>query len=260
MKSLRHVEEAWHPVTVRRSGQSVACSLRSAPDPGSATLCIIPTQADAVEDRVGPQRQPDVVSNWVDRLTAAGASVLLVDGECFDDLWRLAEDVSGGTDVFARWLERVGAVIEHAASHGYGDPARFVGMGVSRYGFAILRAMADYPGVAAGVAHQPVVWWPRLDEFRGMEDNVILMAHSLFDFAERLPPRPVMLQTGYNDQRLGQDWTERALRRISEAYRAAGFGPRFGHDLMDIPGHDSTPIPASAPDRVVSWMREQRLV
>ena len=35
---------------------------------------------------------------------------------------------------------------------------------------------------------------------------------------------------------------------------------RFTHDLMDIPGHDSTPMPTSALDSVVTWMREQQLV
>ena len=260
MESRRHVWEAWRPVTIRRRGQSVACSLNPASGAGSATLCIVPAQAGNVDDPVGHERETDVVPQWAARLLRADASVLLVHGECFDDLWRMAEDVRGGTDVFARWLERMGAVVEHAEAQGYGDPTRFVGMGVSRYGFAVLRAMADYPGIAAAVAHQPVVWWPRLTEFRGMEDNAIVRAHSLFDFAERLPPRPTMVQTGYNDQRLGQDWTERAVRRISDAYGAAGSPNRFAHDLMDIPGHDETPIPASAPDRVVSWMREQRLV
>ena len=260
MKSRQYVQEAWHPVTIRGRGQSVVCNFNPAPGAGSATLCIIPTQAGSVEDPVGLEREPDVVSQWVDRLTAAGTSALLVDGQCFDDLWRLAEDVRSGRDVFALWLERMGLVIDHSVAHGYGDPGRFVAMGISRYGFAVLRAMANFPGIAASVAHQPVVWWPRLDEFQGMEDNAVVLAHSLYDFAEKLPPRPTMIQTGYNDQRLGQDWTEKAVHRIADVYRAAGSGHRFTHDLMDIPGHDSTPMPTSALDSVVTWMREQQLV
>ena len=260
MKFRRDVQDAWRPVTVRRGGQSVVCNFNPAPGAGSATLCIVPTQAGNVEDPVGLEQEPDVVSQWVDRLTAAGTSVLLVHGECFDDLWRLAEELRGGRDVFARWLERMGMVVEHSVAHGYGDPGRFVSMGISRYGFAVLQAMANIPNIAASVAHQPVVWWPRLEEFQGMEDNAIVLANSLFEFAERLPPRPAMVQTGYNDQRLGQDWTERAVDRISDLYRADGSGHRFTHDLMDIPGHDSTPIPTTALDNVVAWMREQQLV
>ena len=260
MNSRQDVQDAWRPVTIRQRGQSVVCNFNPAPGAGSATLCIIATQAGHVEAPVGLEREPDLVSQWVDRLTAAGASVLLVHGECFDDLWRLAEDLRGGRDVFALWLERMGMVVDHSAAHGYGDPGRFVGMGISRYGFAVLRAMANFPGIAASVAHQPVVWWPRLKEFQGMEDNSIVLAHSLYDFAEKFPPRPTMVQTGYNDQRLGQDWTERAVHRISDVYRSAGCGHRFTHDLMDIPGHDSAPIPASAPDSVVTWMREQQLI
>ena len=194
------------------------------------------------------------MSEWLERLAAAGANVLLVHGECFDDLWRLAADVRAGRDVFVRSLERMRMVVEHSVRHGYGAPDRFVAMGVSRYGFAVLHAMADIPELAAAVAHQPVTWWPRLEEFRGMEDNAIVLDHSLFEFADRLPPRPVLVQTGYDDRRLGQDWTERAVRRISEAYRADGSGHRFTHDLMDIPGHTDAPIPASALDNVGAWM------
>ena len=259
--SRQYVQEAWHPVTIRRSGQSVVCNLNPAPGAGSATLCIIPTQSrKVVEDPVGLKKKPNVMSQWLDRLTAAGANVLLVHGEWFDHLRRLAEDARSGRDGFALWLERMETVVDHSVAHGYGDPGRFVSMGSSRHGFAALHAMANIPGIAASVAHQPVVWWPRMDEFQGMDDNAIVLAHSLYELADRFPPRPAMVQTGYNDQRVGQDWIDRAVHRISDAYRAAGSGHRFTHDLMDIPGHDGTRIPTSALDSVVPWMREQQLV
>ncbi len=261
MKSRQYVQEAWHPVTIRRRGQSVVCNFNPAPCAGSATLCIIPTQArKVVEDPVGLKKKPNVMSQWLDRLTVAGANVLLVHGEWFDDLRRLAGDARSGRDGFALWLERMGMVVDHSMAHGYGDRGRFVSMGSSRHGFAALHAMANIPGIAASVAHQPVVWWPRMDEFQGMDDNAIVLAHSLYELADRFPPRPAMVQTGYNDQRVGQDWIDRAVHRISDAYRAAGSGHRFTHDLMDIPGHDGTRIPTSALDSVVPWMREQQLV
>ena len=261
MESRQYVQEAWHPVTICRRGQSVVCNLNPAPGAGSATLCIIPTQArKVVEDPVGLRKKPNVMSQWLDRLTAAGINVLLVHGEWFDLLRRLAEDARSGRDGFALWLERMETVVDHSIAHGYGDPGRFVSMGSSRHGFAALHAMANIPGIAASVAHQPVVWWPRMDEFQGMDDNAIVLAHSLYELADRFPPRPAMVQTGYNDQRVGQDWIDRAVHRISDAYRAAGSGHRFTHDLMDIPGHDGTRIPTSALDSVVPWMREQQLV
>ena len=221
---------------------------------------MILTDASHLEDPAGLEREPGVVSSWLGRLAAAGTSVLLVHGECFDDLWELASAVRGGDDRFARSVERTGMVVEHAVAHGYGAPDRLVAMGVSRYGFASLRAMAEIPGIAAAVVHQPVAWWPRLREFEGMDDYAIVLAHSLFDFAERLPQRPVLAQTGYNDQRLGQDWTERAMHHLADAYRAAGSPHGFTHETMDIPGHTDAPMPASAPDNVVAWMREHRLV
>ena len=260
MTSRQYVQEAWHPVTVRRGGQSVACNFSPAPGADSATLCIVLTGASHLEEAVGIERTPDIVATWLDRLAAAGTNVLLVHGKCFDDLWRMAAEVRAGRDVFVRSLERMRIVVEHSVAHGYGAPDRIVAMGVSRYGFAVLRAMADIPGIAAAVAHQPVTWWPRLREFRGMDDSAIVLAHSLFEFAERLPPRPVFVQTGYDDRRLGQDWTERAVHRMAEVYEAAGSGRRFTHDLMDIPGHTDAPMPASALDNVVAWMREHRVV
>ena len=261
MKSRQYVEQAWRPVTIHGGGQTVVCNLNPAPGAGSPTLCIIPTQARrVVEDPVGLKRKPNVMAQWLDRLTAAGASVLLVHGEWFDNLRRLAEDARGGRDGFARWLERMGAGVEHSAAHGYGDPGRFVAMGSSRHGFAVLHAMADIPGISAGVAHQPVVWWPRMEEFEGMDDNAVVLAHSIYDFAGRFPPRPVLVQTGYSDERVGQDRIDSAVRRISGAYEAVGAGHRFTHELMDIPGHDGTRIPDSALDSVVAWMRGQRLV
>ena len=261
MKSRQYVQEAWHPVTIRRGGQSVVCNFNPARGAGSATLCIIPTQArKVVEDPVGLERKPNVMSQWLDRLTAAGTSVLLVHGEWFDDLRKLAKDARDGRDGFARWLERMGIVVDHSVAHGYGDPGRFVSMGSSRHGFAVLHAMANIPGIAASVAHQPVLWWPRMEEFQGMDDNAIVLAHSLYELADQFPPRPAMIQTGYNDQRVGQDWIDLAVQRMSDAYRAAGAGHRFTHELMGIPGHDGTRIPTSALDSVVVWMREQRLV
>lgn len=261
MTSRQYLEEAWHPVTIRRSGQSVVCNFNPAPGAGSATLCIVPTQArKVVEDPVGLKRKPNVMSQWLDRLTVAGTNVLLVHGEWFDNLRGLAADARDGRDGFARWLQRMEIVVEHSVDNGYGDPGRFVAMGSSRHGFAALHAMANIPGIAACVAHQPVVWWPRMEEFRGMDDNPIVLAHSLYELAERLPPRPVLVQTGYDDQRVGQDWLDRAVHRWVEAYRAAGASHRFTRELMDIPGHDGTRIPTSSLDSVVTWMREQRLV
>ena len=50
------------------------------------------------------------------------------------------------------------------------------------------------------------------------------------------------------------------MRHLADAYRTAGSPHGFTHELMDIPGHTDAPLPPSAPDNVVIWMREQRLV
>ena len=261
MRSRQYLEEAWHPVKIHRSGQSAVCNLNPSPNVNSSTLCIIPTQAkNVVEDPVGLKKKPNVMSQWLDRLTAAGTSILLVHGEWFDDLRKLADDARNERDGFARMLERMEAVVGHAVAHGYGDPDRFVAMGSSRHGFAVLHALANIPGIAATVAHQPVVWWPRMAEFDGMDDNAVVRANDLYEMAERFPPRPVLVQTGYDDQRVGQEWIKRVVDSMSEAYEAAGAGHRFTHEIMDIPGHDGARVPTSALNSVVTWMKDQQLV
>ena len=59
------------------------------------------------------------------------------------------------------------AAIDGALSRGWARPGRVVLMGSSRHGIRVtLHAMARNPDVSAGVAHQPVVHWPRMREFQ----------------------------------------------------------------------------------------------
>ena len=133
-------------------------------------------------------------------------------------------------------------------------------MGSSRHGFVTLHAMARNPDVSAGVAHQPVVHWPRMKEFQGMEGNPVVMRHSLYDLVDRFPPRPLYVQTGYADLRVGQDRIEALIAPLSEDYERRGCGSLFTRELMPIPGHDGTRVPVPALDSVVDWLCEQRFL
>ena len=88
------------------------------PEPGAgenATLCLIPTQAkNVVADPASLKEKPNVMSQWLDRLTAAGASILLMHGEHYDDLKLLAERAATGVDGFALMEARLRAVIDDA--------------------------------------------------------------------------------------------------------------------------------------------------
>ena len=260
--SRQYIREAWQPYTLKRGNEEILCNLNPAPGSnGDATLCLIPTQAkNVVADPASLKVKPNVMSQWLDRLTAAGASILLMHGKHYDDLQLLADRAANGMDGFALMEARIRAVIDDALAKRHARPGRVVVMGSSRHGFAILHSMAFNPDVSAAVAHQPVIHWPRMSEFTGMDDNEIVKRNSLFPLVERFPKRPLFIQTGYADRRVGQEWISSLSSALKETYAAEGKSSRFAHDLMRIPGHDGTRIPDSALDAVVPWLREQSVL
>ena len=165
-----------------------------------------------------------------------------------------------GVDYFSRIEARMAAAIEGALSRGWATPGRVVLMGSSRHAFVSLLSMARNPDVSAGVAHQPVVHWPRMKEFHGMEGNPVVMRHSLYDLVDRFAPRPLYIQTGYADQRVGQDWIEALVAPLSDEYERRGSGSMFTRELLPIPGHDGTRVPIPALDSVVDWLCDQELL
>ena len=125
MDSRQYQKDAWYPITVNGEGQSVSCNFNPSPDRDSSTLCIIPTQAkDVVENPAGLKEKPNVMSQWLDRLTAAGANILLVHGQWFDNLQALAKNATLNIDDFSRWITRATIVVDHAKSNGYGYMVR----------------------------------------------------------------------------------------------------------------------------------------
>ena len=262
LNSRQYIEEAWEPCRIPVDGDLVSCNYNANPElGGEAALCVIPThRLPVVEDPVRMKVKPNVMSEWLDRLTAGGAGILLVHGKWFDNMWTSAAMATRGVDYFSRIEARMAAAIDGALSRGWATPGRVVLMGSSRHGFVTVEAMARNPDVSAGVAHQPVVHWPRMREFRGMEGNPVVIRHSLYDQVDRLAPRPLYIQTGYADERVGQDWIEALIGPLTEEYERRGCGSRFTRELMPIPGHDGTRVPISALDSVVDWLCEQGLL
>ncbi len=261
-ESRQYIREAWEPYTLNSENEEILCNLNPEPGAGeNATLCLIPTQAkNVVADPASLKEKPNVMSQWLDRLTAAGASILLMHGEYYDDLKLLAERATMGVDGFVLMEARLRAVIDDALAKEYTRPGRVVVMGSSRHGFAILHSMALNPDVSAAVAHQPVIHWPRMSEFIGMDDNRIVERNGLFPRIERFPPRPLFIQTGYSDRRVGQEWITSLTHALRKAYAGEEALSRLTHDMTCIPGHDGTRIPDSALDAVVPWLREQSLL
>ena len=261
-ESRQYIREAWQPYTLDLENEEISCNLNPNPDSGEdAILCLIPTQAkNVVADPASLKEKPNVMSQWLDRLTAAGAGILLMHGEHYDDLQLLAERAGQGLDGFALMQARIAAVIEDALAQGHARLGRVVVMGSSRHGFAILHSMGNNPNVSAAVAHQPVIHWPRMSEFAGMDDNEIVERNSLFPLIGRFPPRPLFIQTGYADRRVGQEWITSLTDALREAYARENALNGFTHDMMSIPGHDGTSVPDSALDAVVPWLWKQGLL
>ena len=92
-ESRQYIREAWQPYTLNCENGEILCNLN--PEPGTngdATLCLIPTQAkNVVADPASLKEKPNVMSQWLDRLTSAGAGILLMHGEHYDDLQLLAD-------------------------------------------------------------------------------------------------------------------------------------------------------------------------
>ena len=262
LNSRQYIEEAWEPCRIPVDGDLVSCNYNANPElGGEAALCVIPThRLPVVEDPVRMKVKPNVMSEWLDRLTARGAGILLVHGKWFDNMWTSAAMATRGVDYFSRIEARMAAAIDGALSREWATPGRVVLMGSSRHGFVTIEAMARNPDVSAGVAHQPVVHWPRMREFQGMDGNPVVMRHSLYDLVDRLAPRPLYIQTGYSDMRVGQDWIEALIGPLAEEYERRGCGSRFTRELMPIPGHDGTRVPISALDSIVDWLCEQGLL
>ena len=263
LNSRQYIEEAWEPCRIPVDGDLISCNFNANPDLGGrATLCVIPTHKLAVvEDPVRMKVKPNVMSEWLDRLTARGAGILLVHGKWFDNMWTSASMAASGVDYFSRIEARMAAAVDGALSRGWARPGRVVLMGSSRHAFVSLEVMARNPDVSAGVAHQPVVHWPRMREFQGMEGNPVVMRHSLYDLAGRFAPRPLYIQTGLRRRARGPGLDRGADRPPGGGVRAPGLRPSmFTRELLPIPGHDGTRVPVAALDSVVDWLCDQGML
>ena len=259
--SKQYAPDFWNPMTIEAGGQPVLCNLGCDDHvPDDAPLCVIPTQAiDAVKDPVNTLEKPNVMTPWLDLLTAAGAKVLLMHGRYFDRFSELAENLKNGVDDFEKWQARADGVVDHVLDSGLGSPGRIVFMGSSRHGFAVLFAAARNPRIDAAVVIGPVISWPWLREFEGMDDEPLIKKHDIYDLVEGLPPRPLQVQMGYDDKRIGQHHNERLSSALTEAYESRGAARRLLLTPMEIPGHSGGP-PMHVNQTVIAFLRTQGLL
>ena len=261
MHSRQYDPNFWTPTIIEAGGQSVLCNFGCDDQvPDDAPLCVIPTQAiAAVKDPVNTLEKPNVMTPWLDLLTAAGAKVLLMHGRYFDKFSELAENLRSGLDDFEMWQSRADGVVDHVLDSGLGSPGRIVFMGSSRHGFAVLFATARNPRIDAAVVIGPVISWPWLREFEGMDDEPLIRKHDLYYLVDRLPPRPLQVQMGYDDKRIGQHHNERLASILTDAYEARGAREKLLLTPMEIPGHSGGP-PMHVNETVITFLRTQGLL
>ncbi len=254
--SKQYVSRFWTPLTIEANGQVVSCNFGCDEEVAEdAPLCVIPTQAvEVVEDPAATLEKPNVMTPWLDLLTAAGAKILLMRGRFFDNLGELAENLKSGVDSFEMWQRRVDGVVDHALDRGLGRAGKIVFMGSSRHGFAVLYGAARNPKIDAAVVIGPVIWWPWLREFQGMDENPLIQRHDLYGLIDRLPPRPTQVQMGYDDRRIGQRHNERLGSLLAQAYESKGVAGKFLRTPMEIPGHSGGP-PMRVNETVVTFLR-----
>ena len=165
--------------------------------------------------------------------------------------------VREGRDGLAEWSDRMVGVVDETLSRGMGRQGKILLMGSSRHGFGVLHATALNPRVDATVAIGPVIWWPWLKEFHGMDDDPILAKHHLIDLAGSIAPRPALVQIGYDDKRVGQHLNRRFVKAMNSAYAAAGASERFTAQSLEKRGHDVVPVPMSVNRFVITWMERR---
>ena len=124
--------------------------------------------------------------------------------------------------------------------------------------------MANIPEVSAAICRTPVVYWPQLEEFLGMDNNPIIQNNLLLQWVSNFPPRPLLIETGYNDQRVGTAAQKQLVVSLAKAYTSTGNKEHFTHVLLSSAGHGSqdtleTPKFKAEPINKVIWLQNQGL-
>lgn len=206
-----------------------------------------------------PGRFNDDVASMAQALLVAGTSVVFMLNE-WVRLTELAERVKDADDAFAEADAHVKAVVDHVLASGIGLAGRILLAGISRDGFAVLHATAGNPDISAALVNCPVVDWTVLEEFQHAGGAPLLDAHNLADMVENLPPRPILIQTGYNDRRVNTECCLRLAAQMEETYRRANAVERFKLQILPFAGHAGDHRDEPVNQGFVAWLRDQGLI
>lgn len=160
-------------------------------------------------------------------------------------------------------------VLDHLETVPEIDAIRIGIMGSSTGGFTALQALVDEPRLALGVVqvacgdYHLFLRSSRLalnDDPRWLPDGRLIldtdyeaMLESIEPnrFADRLPPRPLLLMSGSDDPAIPAACVESSVRVFERAYRSVGEGNRFDAVEFRGAGHD---LGAAAEERAVDFI------
>ena len=266
MTERKTVEVEWTTFEIPGTGslKGTPCNFgRPVDTDAGGTLCLIPTYAkNVVANPLADDVKSNIMKVVLQHFTSVGARVLMMEG--YADLWEMRAQVEEGHDPFEELSQRVQLVAGEAIKRGYANPGQILLFGTSRHGFACLHGVATCPDISGCITHQPIIWFPSMEEFLGMDDDPILNKNKLNQFADRFPPNNVLMQTGYNDHRAdyraGVNNSRALVTDLYNAYESQGKSDRFKHQLMEVAGHDGAWVPDWALDDIPVFLQEQGLV
>lgn len=244
----------WSDIGVSHGSESITCCVgESTSCTPSATLCLfLGADAGLVED------PPSFFSHYrypLDLLIRGGARVLAMPSS-WEDLRELVQRIRFGEDAFGEAVARVRAVTDHVVQGGLAAEGRIVVIGTSRYGWLALAAMAHIPEIGGAVATQTVSYWSHLVEFKGLETDPIIQRYDLRRLAHKMPPRSVLVQVGYYDERVGTERGRELAARLDEAYATAGLPERCTFEILPFKGHSESD-PSEPLVSIADWLAGQ---
>ena len=237
----------WETIVLPTPTREIECYLGERPGiEHTPTLCII-LERDS-RDTTDPRYTYGEQYPW-DGILDRGGRVLVVQiAWSSKALW---ERYEAGEDPWGETVEEVRAIVKECLRRELTEPGRIVLMGISKYGYLVLEALAKIPEVGGAVGHQPVT------RYRTDYDAPVMREHDLFKLAEKMVPRPVLLQVGTNDFLAPNCYRMAAI--LKELYVEADMPEATLLHLLKVKRHSSATEPEDV-QFMLDWMIEQKLL
>jgi dienelactone hydrolase len=163
--------------------------------------------------------------------------------------WRTR--IERGHDLVGDFNRKCSQVLDYLIAEKYVDPARAAAGGISRGGFLALHWAAAEPRVRCVAVFSPVTELMALREFDEAKDRQHIERLDLVHVAAKLADRPIWVEIGNDDHRVGTDQAIAFTRALVREATAKKLPPQVELHVTTTPGH-STPI--AAHDAAAAWI------